>query len=450
MPKTAFISYASEDESVATAISVYLERSRVSCWIAHRDARPGANYATEIIDAIETSAVFVLVLSENSNDSAFVAREVERAVSKGKPIFPVRVREVVPSKSLEFFISNAQWVDAWQPPIEQYLDRLAESIRSAASVYRGEFADDVPVSSASEEPARATSGWRSRLRAAGALRPLHLAGVVALIVLGALLLWNVMSPASDPPTGAAGGANAATTASGGAKARTPASDTARQPSAVSPAGDVAREPEVAAAAASPSDADPCPGRLSINPQLPTPFTCRCDAAAAGAGTVWGTEVYTDDSSLCRAALHAGVIRAAGGSITVNRTEGRPLFVGSVRNGVESADYGFFPRTIEFTGTVRSGGLTLCPRSLSVNRSLPTPFTCRCTAEAANAGTVWGTDVYTDDSALCLAAVHAGVITPSGGTITVTRAQPRALYTGTSRHGVLSADFGAFPSSIRFQ
>src|SRR5580765_6104448 len=150
MAKTAFISYASEDEPTAAKISAYLERNGVSCWIAPRDVRPGADYGSEIIDGIETSAVLVLVLSEHANSSTFVKREVERAVSKGKPIFPVRVREVVPSKSLELFISSAEWIDAWQPPIEQYLERLAESIRSAAALYppgRSDVAATEPVRS---------------------------------------------------------------------------------------------------------------------------------------------------------------------------------------------------------------------------------------------------------------------------------------------------------------
>src|SRR5580765_11421 len=135
MAKTAFISYASEDEPTAAKISAYLERNGVSCWIAPRDVRLGADYGSEIIDGIESSSVMVLVLSEHANSSEFVKREVERAVAKGKPIFPVRVREVVPSKSLELFISSAEWIDAWQPPIEQYLERLAEAIRSAAALY---------------------------------------------------------------------------------------------------------------------------------------------------------------------------------------------------------------------------------------------------------------------------------------------------------------------------
>lgn len=34
------------------------------------------------------------------------------------------------------------------------------------------------------------------------------------------------------------------------------------------------------------------------------------------------------------------------------------------------------------------------------------------------GNVYGTDEYTEDSALCLAAIHAGVITNSGGDVQI--------------------------------
>jgi hypothetical protein len=127
---TAFISHASQDREVAERICSFLEGRGIRCWIAPRDVRPGRRYGEEIVDGIHGADAVVLVLSENANNSTFVEREIERAVSYGKPTLPVRVREVQPSRSLELFISNAHWIDAWKPPMEQYLDRLADSIRS--------------------------------------------------------------------------------------------------------------------------------------------------------------------------------------------------------------------------------------------------------------------------------------------------------------------------------
>ena len=57
-------------------------------------------------------------------------------------------------------------------------------------------------------------------------------------------------------------------------------------------------------------------------------------------SVWGTDVYTGDSPLAVAAVHAGAVKA-GETAVVRVTVTRPLthYQGSVRNGVTSHDYG---------------------------------------------------------------------------------------------------------------
>jgi hypothetical protein len=134
-----------------------------------------------------------------------------------------------------------------------------------------------------------------------------------------------------------------------------------------------------------------------------------------------------------------------------RSVGRPLYIGTERNGVSSLDYPATPYSMVFKGTAPPPpGPDLCPASFAVSRELPSPFTCRCSAAATHAGAVWGTDVYTDDSSLCRAALHAGSVTSEGGTITVTRAEGRQLYIGTTRNGVMSNDYPATPFSMKFR
>ncbi|MES2713313.1 MAG: LCCL domain-containing protein [Pseudomonadota bacterium] len=62
--------------------------------------------------------------------------------------------------------------------------------------------------------------------------------------------------------------------------------------------------------------------------------------------------------------------------------------------------------------------------------------------------IWGVDVYTDDSAVCVAAVHAGAISPRGGVVTVTRGQGQQRYPGGQRNGVVSYEYGPWPQSFR--
>jgi cobalamin biosynthesis Mg chelatase CobN len=64
--------------------------------------------------------------------------------------------------------------------------------------------------------------------------------------------------------------------------------------------------------------------------------------------------------------------------------------------------------------------------------------------------VWGTDYYTDDSSVCTAAVHSGLITlAKGGKVVIQIAPGRSSYTGTSRHGIDTSSYGSWDSSYVF-
>ncbi len=150
-----FVSYASADRDAAFRIVDFLEGQGIHCWVAPRDVAPGVEYGHAIINAIEQCKALVLVLSDQSNDSQFVRKEVERAVSKTKVVLPVRIREVTPSGSLEFYISSAQWVDAWKTPMEQHLMPLVAAIKAMNSP------DAAPVRSTPMHVAAAPTPTRS-------------------------------------------------------------------------------------------------------------------------------------------------------------------------------------------------------------------------------------------------------------------------------------------------
>lgn len=123
-PHQVFICYSHHDVGYARSTCHALERTGIRCWMAPRDISPSKDWAEEIIDAISSAAIMVLVLSSSSNDSQQVRREVERAVSKSVPVLPLRVEDVLLSKSLEYFISTQQWLDAFTPPFEAHLESL--------------------------------------------------------------------------------------------------------------------------------------------------------------------------------------------------------------------------------------------------------------------------------------------------------------------------------------
>jgi hypothetical protein len=77
-------------------------------------------------------------------------------------------------------------------------------------------------------------------------------------------------------------------------------------------------------------------------------------------------------------------------------------------------------------------------------------TCLCPGEATLYGSVGGTDTYTADSATCRAAVHAGMIAQSGGTVSVQMLPGQARYPGTTLNGVQSSNVGCYEASYRCQ
>lgn len=129
MARDVFISYSSKDKTVADAVCAALESSGVSCWMAPRDILAGEGYAASLLKGLSTSTILVLIYSANSNRSPQVLREVERAVSKGLPIVPLRIENTPMSSDMEYFISSQHWLDALTPPLEPHLDRLCDNVK---------------------------------------------------------------------------------------------------------------------------------------------------------------------------------------------------------------------------------------------------------------------------------------------------------------------------------
>ena len=107
-----FISHSSSDAKQAEALCGYLEKRNKKCFIAPRDIRSGHEYAEELLDGIDNSYVVILMLSEKSNTSPHVLREIERAISKNIPVIVYKMENVTLSKSLEYFLMTHQWMDA--------------------------------------------------------------------------------------------------------------------------------------------------------------------------------------------------------------------------------------------------------------------------------------------------------------------------------------------------
>lgn len=133
MAHDVFVSYASGDKTVADAVCATLESHGIRVWIAPRDVLPGIHYGEAIIDAIHECRIMVLVFSSKANLSGHIPKEIERAVSQGITVMPLRIENVAPAKSLDYFIGSVHWLDALTPPLEVHLQRLAANVKTLLS-----------------------------------------------------------------------------------------------------------------------------------------------------------------------------------------------------------------------------------------------------------------------------------------------------------------------------
>jgi hypothetical protein len=67
------------------------------------------------------------------------------------------------------------------------------------------------------------------------------------------------------------------------------------------------------------------------------------------------------------------------------------------------------------------------------------------------GIAWGTDVYTGDSMLAVAAVHAGVVKDQEtAVVKITVMAPPQHFPGSDRNGVTTHDFGRFGTAFEVE
>jgi hypothetical protein len=208
MAHDVFICYSARDKTTADAVCAVLESEGVRCWIAPRDILPGADWGESIIDAINDARALVLIFSANANAAqSQIKREVERAVNKGIVVIPFRIEDVVPTKSLEYFLSTPHWLDAFTPPLDGHIRSLAASIKclldKQADAPAAPAAPRAPVAPPYVPPPHHAVAL-SELRIGGVpvlewvKQPLHMgmiAAAVGIVILGA---WLIFRPTATP------------------------------------------------------------------------------------------------------------------------------------------------------------------------------------------------------------------------------------------------------------
>lgn len=124
-----FISYSSKEKDIAFQTCQYLETHGIPCWIAPRDIDAGSNYISQIVNAIKSCELFVLMASEHTNSSGHVSNEVGMAFHNKKIVIAFKIHEFNFSDEYLYFLGRQHWIEA-RGDIDAGLKTLKDSILS--------------------------------------------------------------------------------------------------------------------------------------------------------------------------------------------------------------------------------------------------------------------------------------------------------------------------------
>lgn len=126
-----FISYSTKDKETVQPFYDYLIECGFSVWMDAVGIESGDLFKKEIVQAIESSSVFLFFSSENSNASPWVIREVGVANHKHKRIIPVKLDNSQYSNEILFDLVNLDYIDySTKASRKSGMERLIRDIKN--------------------------------------------------------------------------------------------------------------------------------------------------------------------------------------------------------------------------------------------------------------------------------------------------------------------------------
>lgn len=104
--------------------------------MAPRDVPPGASWPVAVSDAIKTSRLALILISQHTIQSKRVAREIALADSAGIAVIPIAIEEVALEGELKTLLESRQWITVFPGTIEEHASRLVFLVSQALALLR--------------------------------------------------------------------------------------------------------------------------------------------------------------------------------------------------------------------------------------------------------------------------------------------------------------------------
>ncbi|CAA9990536.1 multidomain scavenger receptor, putative [Plasmodium knowlesi strain H] len=169
--------------------------------------------------------------------------------------------------------------------------------------------------------------------------------------------------------------------------------------------------------------------------------------------------YTPDSSICKAAIHAGVYRPkrkngdennsfilkiVNGLFEYKSARGHMGIVSKAERQSQLRSFSIFPENDDNILSCSSNGHLFLNLPVGEKRTIICPSGCD-----KMEGKIWGTNVYTPSSTLCKAAIHSGALSNQGGLVDMSIGSGVDKFTGATQNGIESHSSAQHSRSLIF-
>lgn len=146
-----YLCYAPDDTNAARACALIFESHGTPCWFADRDMTSDRVWPQCVIEAIESSKFFVLLLSQRAVASADIIPEINEARAAGRTILVLRANGTQLNRELEALLETAHELAVEDPPSDEDLDAAWRKLVEIETNTTGESIPE-PAQESSESP----------------------------------------------------------------------------------------------------------------------------------------------------------------------------------------------------------------------------------------------------------------------------------------------------------
>jgi len=119
---SVYISYTTDDEDAAGRFCAAFESRDTPCWFSARDLTPAMVWPQCVVEAIQSSKFFVLLLTESASKSGDMIPEVAEACALGRSILVLKSVDRVLNAELDDLLTNGHTLEVSDPVSDSDID----------------------------------------------------------------------------------------------------------------------------------------------------------------------------------------------------------------------------------------------------------------------------------------------------------------------------------------